>query len=329
MARSTGQVDPLPVRASLGTIDVSALSLGPPTTEEAAVTSSDQQLRVAVIGLGIMGSAMARNLVAAGFPTTVWNRSPAATAPLVESGATAAARAEEAVRQADVVITMLPDAAAVTSVMIDGPVLQAMAPGALWAQMGTIGVQPTIDLAATVQSARPDVLFVDAPVSGSKGPAEQAELLILASGPDVAPEMVDPVFSAIGRKTQWVGRAGAGSRLKLVVNAWLAFLVEGAAEALALADRMGIGHVQLTAAVDGGPLASGLAMAKLAKMDSGHYDAEFPLAWALKDVDLCNAEAGEPPLPVLAAISQQWHVAVDQGLGREDISAVRRALQPG
>jgi 3-hydroxyisobutyrate dehydrogenase len=293
------------------------------------VTSSDQQRRVAVIGLGIMGSAMARNVVAAGFPTTVWNRSPQVAAPLVELGATAAEGAEEAVRQADVVITMLPDAAAVTSVMIDGSVLEAMAPGALWAQMGTIGVQATVDLAATVQSARPDVLFVDAPVSGSKGPAEQAQLLILASGPDEAPVVVDPVFSAIGRKTQWVGPAGAGSRLKLVVNGWLAFLVEGAAETLALADRVGIGRDELTAALEGGPLASGLAMAKLAKMVSGHYDAEFPLAWALKDVDLCNDEAGQPPLPVLAAISQQWHVAVDQGLGREDISAVRRALQPG
>ena len=302
---------------------------GPDTNEEAAVTSSDQQRRVAVIGLGIMGSAMARNVVAAGFPTTVWNRSPQVAAPLVELGATAAEGAEEAVRQADVVITMLPDAAAVTSVMIDGSVLEALAPGALWAQMGTIGVQATVDLAATVQSARPDVLFVDAPVSGSKGPAEQGQLLILASGPDEAPVVVDPIFSAIGRKTQWVGPAGAGSRLKLVVNGWLAFLVEGAAETLALADRVGIGRDELTAALEGGPLASSLAMAKLAKMVSGHYDAEFPLAWALKDVDLCNDEAGQPPLPVLAAISQQWHVAVDQGLGREDISAVRQALQPG
>jgi 3-hydroxyisobutyrate dehydrogenase len=293
------------------------------------VTSSDQQRRVAVIGLGIMGSAMARNVVAAGFPTTVWNRSASAAAPLVELGATSAERAEDAVREADVVITMLPDAAAVTSVMIDGHVLEALAPGALWAQMGTIGVQATIDLAAAVQSARPDVLFVDAPVSGSKGPAEQAQLLVLASGPDEAAEVVDPVFAALGRKTQWVGPAGAGSRLKLVVNGWLAFLVEGAAETLALADRVGIGHDELTAALEGGPLASGLGMAKLAKMVSGHYDPEFPLAWALKDVDLCNAEAGEPPLPVLSAISQQWHVAVDQGLGRQDISAARRALQPG
>jgi 3-hydroxyisobutyrate dehydrogenase len=298
-------------------------------TEEATVTSPDQQRRVAVIGLGIMGSAMARNLVAAGFPTTVWNRSPSAAAPLAELGATAAEGPEDAVREADVVITMLPDGAAVTEVMIDGHVLEALPPGALWAQMGTLGVQATNDLAASVQSARPDVLFVDAPVSGSKGPAEQAQLLILASGPDEAPEIVDPVFSVLGRRTQWVGPAGAGSRLKLVVNAWLAFLVEGAAETIALADRIGIGHDQLTAALEGGPLASGLGMAKLAKMDSGNYDAEFPLAWALKDVDLCNAEAGQPPLPVLSAISEQWHVALDQGLGREDLSVVRRAVQPG
>jgi 3-hydroxyisobutyrate dehydrogenase len=275
-----------------------------------------------------MGSAMAGNLIKAGFPTTVWNRSASAVAPLVDAGATSTDRPEDAVRHADVVITMLPDADVVTSVMIDGPVLEAMAPGALWAQMGTIGVQATTDLAATVKAARPDVLFVDAPVSGSKVPAEQAQLLILASGPDGASAAADPVFSAIGRKTQWVGAAGDGSRLKLLVNAWLAFQVEGAAETLALSDRMGIGHDQLAGALEGGPLASGLAMAKLSKMESGNFDTEFPLEWALKDVDLSIAEADAPPLPVLSSISKQWHVAVDQGLGRQDVSAARRALQP-
>ncbi len=292
------------------------------------MTSSDQQRRVAVIGLGIMGSAMARNLVTAGFPTTVWNRSPAAAQPLVALGASTAERPEDAIRGAEVVITMLPDAAAVTSVMIDGHVLETMAPGALWVQMGTIGVQATIDLAATVQAVRADVLFVDAPVSGSKAPAEQAQLLVLASGPDDAQAVVDPVFAAIGRKTQWLGPAGNGSRLKVLVNTWLAFLVEGAAETLALCDRLGIEHEQLASALEGGPLASGLGMAKLAKMDSGNYDPEFPLEWALKDVDISAAEAGEPPLPVLSAISNQWHAAVDGGLGRQDISAVRSALQP-
>ncbi len=295
---------------------------------ETARARSEQQPRVAVIGLGIMGSAMARNVVDAGFPTSVWNRSQSATAPLVEAGATTTEKAEDAVQAADVVITMLPDSAAVTSVMVEGHVLEAMADGAIWAQMGTIGVQHTLDLAATVKEVRPDVLFVDAPVSGSKGPAEQGQLLILASGPAQAAGVVDPVFSAIGRKTQWVGAAGAGSRLKLLVNAWLAFLVEGAAETLALSDRMGIGHDVLAGAIEGGPLASGLAMAKLSKMDSGDFAPEFPLEWALKDIDLTIVEADSPPLPVLAAISQQWHVAVDRGLGRQDISAARSALEP-
>ena len=174
-------------------------------------------------------------------------------------------------------ITMLPDAAAVTSVMIDGHVLETMAPGALWAQMGTIGVQATVDLAATVQAVRADVLFVDAPVSGSKAPAEQAQLLVLASGPDDAQAVVDPVFAAIGRKTQWLGPAGNGSRLKVLVNTWLAFLVEGAAETLALCDRLGIEHEQLASALEGGPLASGLGMAKLAKMDMRQLRPRIPI----------------------------------------------------
>lgn len=292
------------------------------------MASSKPERRVAVIGLGIMGSAMARNVVTAGFPTTVWNRSPSAAAPLVEAGASTVDNAVDAVRGADVVITMLPDAAVVTAVMVDGHVLEAMAPGAVWAQMGTIGVQATIDLAASVRAARPDLRFVDAPVSGSKGPAEQAQLLILASGPDEAQGVVDPVFSAVGRKTQWSGPAGNGSRLKVLVNTWLAFLVEGAAETLALCDRLGIEHDQLASALEGGPLASGLGMAKLNKMDNGNYQPEFPLEWALKDVDIAAAEAGDPPLPVLSAISNQWHAAVAQGLGRQDISAVRRALEP-
>jgi 3-hydroxyisobutyrate dehydrogenase-like beta-hydroxyacid dehydrogenase len=113
-----------------------------------------------------------------------------------------------------------------------------------------------------------------------------------------------------------------------LANAWLAFLVEGAAETLALSDRMGIGHDVLAGALEGGPLASGLAMAKMSKMDRRDFEPEFPLEWALKDVDLTIVEAYAPPLPVLAAISQQWHVAVDEGLGRQDVSAARSALEP-
>ena len=142
--------------------------------------------RVAVLGTGIMGSAMARNLLKAGLAVTVWDRSPQATAGLAREGARAAGSPAEAVRDADVVITMLPTAAVVESVMFGDRVAEAFAPGAVWAQMGTIGVEATEQTAARLEKIRPDVLFVDAPVSGSKGPAEQGQLLILASGPDAA-----------------------------------------------------------------------------------------------------------------------------------------------
>ena len=156
---------------------------------------------VAVLGTGIMGSAMARNLLGAGLRTTVWDRSPEATAPLSAAGALVAASPRDAVRDARVVITMLPTADVVDSVIVTPDVVQAFTHGAVWAQMGTIGVAAATGIDGRLRLLRPDVLFVDAPVSGSKGPAETGQLLILASGPAAAEAIAAPAFSAIGRKT--------------------------------------------------------------------------------------------------------------------------------
>ena len=210
--------------------------------------------RVAVLGMGIMGSAMALNLVRAGLRTTVWDRTPAAVAALADAGAQTAASPEQAVREANVVITMLPTADVVASVVFGGGVAQAFARSAVWAQMGTIGVEATKQIAARLAEVRPDVLYVDAPVSGSKGPAISGQLLVLASGPREAQPLVMPAFSAIAHKTVWLGDAGQGSRMKLVVNAYLSILVEGVAEALELADRLGIEHAKLAEVIEGGPL---------------------------------------------------------------------------
>jgi len=292
----------------------------------AATNGSDGSAAVAVLGTGIMGSAMARNLVAAGLTTRVWDRSAAAGGPLADAGAVVAASAREAVQGAGVTITMLPTADAVESVIFDGGVADAFADGIVWAQMGTIGVAETQRIRDRLAALRPGVMFVDAPVSGSKGPAQQGQLLILASGPAAAAEAVRPVFDVIGRKTVWLGEAGRGSQMKLVVNAYLSILIEGVAETMALADRLGIGHQQLAEVIEGGPLDAPLADAKFHKMDRGDFAAEFPLEWALKDVDLViNAAGGDTP-PLLAALSRQWHAAVEAGHGREDISAARLAL---
>jgi 3-hydroxyisobutyrate dehydrogenase len=290
------------------------------TTTEARA----DHVRTAVLGTGIMGSAMARNLAAAGLRTTVWDRSPGATAPLAQAGALVAASPGEAVRDADVVITMLPTAEVAGAVLFDGGAAQALADGAVWAQMGTIGLAATADFGRRLAELRPGAVFVDAPVSGSKGPAQAGQLLILASGPPAAAAVLDPVFSVLGRRTVWLGEAGQGSAMKLAVNAYMSILIEGVAEALELAARLGIDAAKLAECIEGGPLDAPIADAKLHKMQSGDFAPEFPLAWALKDVDLAAAAAGE--LPLLGALSRQWHAAVDAGHGREDVSAARLAL---
>ena len=139
-----------------------------------AAETAGEDVRVAVLGTGIMGSAMARNLVSAGLRTTIWDRSPAATAPLADAGALVAASPVEAVRDAQVVIAMLPTADVVTSVIFDDGVAGALPEGAAWAQMGTIGLAETTSISSGLGELRPDVMFVDAPVSGSKGPAKPA-----------------------------------------------------------------------------------------------------------------------------------------------------------
>jgi 3-hydroxyisobutyrate dehydrogenase len=257
-----------------------------------------------------MGSAMTRNLVAAGLPTTVWDRSPQASAALAGAGALVATSPAEAVRDARVVITMLPTADAVESVMFAGRVAEALADGAVWAQMGTIGVAATAGLADRLARLRPSALFVDAPVSGSKGPAEAGQLVILASGPSAAEAVVAPAFSVIGRKTVWLGAAGQGSRMKLVVNSYLSFLIEGMAETLELASRLGIDPAGLDAVIEGGPLDAPLADAKLHKMARGDFAPEFPLEWALKSrpptatgcrcSGHCPTSGGEPSKPATA-----------------------------
>jgi len=295
----------------------------------AEVRGRAEDPRVAVIGTGIMGSAMARNLVGAGLVTTVWDRSAAATQPLAAAGARVAESPSDAVQGAQVVITMLPTADVVTSVMFGDQVVQRLPDNSVWVQMGTIGVASTVGIADRLRQLRPEVMFVDAPVSGSKGPAESGELLVLASGPAEAQPITQPVFDVIGRKTVWLGEAGQGSKLKLIVNAYMSILIEGVAEALELADRLGIDAGTVAEAIEGGPLDAPIADAKLHLMERGDYAPEFPLEWALKDVDLAIAVASGDELPLLSALSSQWHAAVEAGHGREDVSAARLALGGG
>jgi 3-hydroxyisobutyrate dehydrogenase len=290
------------------------------------MTSSPQdsnQTTVAVLGTGSMGAPIARNLLATGFPVSVWNRTADRAAPLVDDGARLAASAGDAANNADVVLTMLADGAAVEETMSGpGGALQAMRPGSIWIQMATVGVDwigRLINLAA-----EQGVEFVDAPVSGSDGPAREAKLIVLASGPDQARARVLPIFDAIGRETIWLGPAGQGTRMKLVLNNWLVAQVEAVAETVALTEALGLDPHLFPDAIDDAPLGSPYAVAKARAMISGDFSPGFALRLAFKDAGLALDAAEELglSLPLTAALAPRWRQAIADGHADHDVSSV-------
>jgi 3-hydroxyisobutyrate dehydrogenase len=276
-------------------------------------------MRVAVLGTGIMGAPMARNLATAGHEVRAWNRSPEKAQGI--DGVEPAADIAEAVRDADVVVTMLSDAGAVEAVVREAlPALD----GRVLVQMSTIGPEATGRLAEQVEA------FVDAPVLGTKAPAEEGKLIVLASGPEDVRERVAPVFDAVGAKTVWLGEAGAGSRLKLVLNTWLLALTEGLAEAIALAEALGVDPQTFLDTIDGGPMGAPYANFKGKLMIERDFPPSFPLELALKDARLALAAADEQGLrlPVLEAVAEQMRRADEAGHGREDMAATIHASRP-
>lgn len=282
---------------------------------------------VAVLGVGTMGHGMAASAVRAGIPVIVWDRHPEATRDLAERGAEVAPSAAEAAQRAGIVVTMVPDADAVISIARDQGMLAALAPGAIWVQMSTIGLGGINDVMAMVDHERPDVVLLDAPVSGSRDPAEQGQLIIFASGPEDARSRVTPLFDALGHRTIWVGAAGAGTRLKLVNNTWLAFAAEAVAASVALARQLGLATETVVDGLDGSPIVSAWQAAKLQRIAAGEFSAQFALSLALKDVRLALGAAGENRLAVLACLADEWQQVVDHGLGGQDLTVVTQALQ--
>jgi 3-hydroxyisobutyrate dehydrogenase len=282
---------------------------------------------VAVLGIGAMGHGMATSALRAGIPTIVWNRTPAPTRDLAEHGAEVAESAADAARRAPVVVTMVTDTDAVVAIARDQGMLAALVPGAIGAQMSTFGVAGTERVAAMVAAERPDVMLLDAPVSGSREPAERGQLTIFASGPEAARPRVAALFEALGQRTVWVGAVGAGSSVKLVNNTLVAFAAEAVANAAALAGRLGLATERVIQALAGSPLLSPWQAAKLARIATGEFSAQFALSLALKDVRLALQAAGDDGLAVLACLAGEWQQAVDQGLGGQDLTVVARVLE--
>ncbi len=282
---------------------------------------------VAVLGVGAMGHGMAMSALRAGLPTIVWNRRPEATQDLAERGADVADSVADAARRAQVVVTMVTDTDAVVSIARDQGMLAALSPGAIWVQMSTIGVEGIERVAALVRAERPDVTLLDVPVSGSKDPAEQGQLTIFASGPEEVRPRVAPLFGALGQRTVWVGAVGAGTRLKLVANTWLAFAAEAVAASVALGRRLGLATDTIAKGLSGGPLVSPWQAAKLQRIATDEFSAQFALSLALKDVHLALQAAGDDRLLALAGLAREWQHVVDDGFGDLDVTVVTRALE--
>ena len=281
---------------------------------------------IAVIGVGTMGSAFARRLLRAGMRVSAWDPSGVGAARLAGAGARVAATPEDAVRDAGVVITMVPTIEAIEATMPRA--LPAVPRGATWVQMSTIGVEGTERAIALGKEHRPDVVFVDAPVSGSKIPAEEGKLLILASGPAVALDALTPVFSALGQKTMRWEHAGSGSRMKLVLNTWLATLGEGIAEAAALAQSLDVSLNDVSACLGSTALNAPWALSKLDKIERGAFDPDFSLALASKDLHLAldAANRAHRRLPMAQSIATQWESAIKAGMGDRDVIGAYLAL---
>jgi 3-hydroxyisobutyrate dehydrogenase len=274
---------------------------------------------VAVLGTGIMGAPMARNIASAGHTVRAWNRTREKAQPLAEHGIEVVDAPADAVAGADVVVTMLADGNAVLAVAED--VLPQWPDGAVWAQCSTVGIVWTERLAAL--AAEHGVPYVDCPVLGTRQPAESGQLTVLAATSADVRDRVQPIFDAIGQRTVWMDEVGDATRLKLVANSWVVVLTAGVAETLALARALGVPGERFLELIAGGPLDSAYAQTKGKAMLSGSFEPSFTLELARKDVALVLEAVQETGVeaPVASGVARAFDRAIEAGHGGDDMAA--------
>jgi 3-hydroxyisobutyrate dehydrogenase len=267
-----------------------------------------------------MGAPMARNLAEAGIDVRAWNRT-IDKARAVER-AQACETPDEAARGADFVLTMLADGDAVEDVARDLDFGDAA-----WLQMSTVGV----DANERLMEIAGDVPFVDAPVVGTKQPAEKGELTVLSSGPRETRERAKPVFDAVAARVVELGDAGEGTRLKLVINSWLVILIEGLAETMAFSEAIGIDPERFLETIEGGPTGPAYAQLKGKMMVARKFDPAFSLALARKDARLVleAAERHGFDAALVEVVARKMDEAIEAGHGDEDMAATFYASVDG
>lgn len=283
--------------------------------------------KIGFIGLGIMGTPMAINLIKAGFTVTVWNRTAAKCSGLAELGASVAATPRQVIEESDITLAMLADPAAAEEVCFAGNgVAAGVTPGKGYIDMSTVGPETSQKIAAAIQAK--GGLFLEAPVSGSRKPAEDGALVILAAGDRALYDSSLPILDKLGKKVKYLGAVGQGAQLKLVINMVMGGMMTLLAEGLALGDRSGLTPEDIIDVLDSGALANPMFKTKGPLIANQDFQVAFPLKHMQKDLRLALNLSGQHGLPLytVAAANESFKAAMGAGYGNEDFSAVSRII---
>jgi 3-hydroxyisobutyrate dehydrogenase-like beta-hydroxyacid dehydrogenase len=287
----------------------------------------EQNVKIGFIGLGIMGSRMAANLQKQGHELIVYNRTKAKADALLEKGATWANSPAEVGRQVKMLLTMLANPEAVAQMALgEAGFLPELAPGSYWVDCST--VHPSFSRQMAEEAYRRRVHFVDAPVAGTKGPAERGELLFLIGGEKGDVETCRPLFDAMGRKAIHVGGNGMGTSLKMIFNLLLGESMVAFSEAMVLGQALGIEKYRLLDALLGSAIVAPFLNGKRTKIEADEWEAEFPLRWMRKDLQLASITGYEEgvPLPGVNAAKEVFGLAIGDGFADKDFSALYQFL---
>jgi len=278
---------------------------------------------IGFLGMGIMGVPMSQNLIKAGYSVTVWNRSPEKCAPVVKAGAAQATTAAEVVKSCDITFAMLSDPAAAEAVAF-GPqgVIEAMCEGKGYVDISTVDPACAVKIAEAIRAKGGS--YLEAPVSGSKKPAEDGALIFLCGGDKKLYEQCIDAFQVMGKKHLFLGEVGAGAKMKLVVNMVMGSMLSAYSEGLALASAADLRIDDVMDVVNNGAIACPMFSIKGPQMKTGSYPPAFPLKHAQKDMKLALLLADElgVALPTSAAANEQYKAAKGRGKGDEDFAAV-------
>jgi len=284
-------------------------------------------MKIGFIGLGIMGSRMAHNLLAKGHDLTVYNRTPGKAEALIAEGAQWAATPADLGRKVDILFTMLSTPEVVQTLAVrENGFLEALPEGALWVDCSTVNPGFTRWMAAVADGC--GVRFLDAPVAGTKGPAGSGDLLFLVGGNAEDLDRCRPLLECMGKKIVHVGGTGNGAAMKMLFNLMLGNAMAAYSEALVLGESLGLPRQTVADVILDAPVTAPFLKMKQRLIDQDEFKAHFPLRWMRKDLHLVAQTAYENgvALPVLNAVKEIYALAEKHGLGKEDFAAIYRFL---